>query len=119
MNLTKAYMERLIWSNVLDMSVYTRVKKETPPQINFTFLLGAPEVISPDRKFALTIHFKNCLSPELILSFLYLEYNYTHFKYKHVLVSIYDAAILYTHVDECNHLIIEMNAVKVDIKKAV
>jgi hypothetical protein len=97
------------------MSVYTRVKKETPPT-NFTFPLSNSEVMSPDKKFALTIYFKNCLPPELIRSFLYLEYNYAHFEFKHILVSIYDAAVLYSHVDECDHLIIEMNAVKVDMK---
>jgi hypothetical protein len=115
MNLTKAYMERLIWSNILDLSVYTRVIKDTPP-INLPFLLGDSKAISPDKKFALTICFKNCLLPELIRSFLYLEYNYAHFEFKHVLVSVYDAAVLYSHVDECDHLIIEMNAVKVDMK---
>lgn len=116
MNLAKMYVEKIIWSNVTDINIYKRAKKEMI-QSQFTFLLGAPEIISQDKKYALIIDINNCLPPDSMKNALCLEYSLIHFQCRNSIFFVYDAAITYTHLNDDNHLMVEINAVNVEIYK--
>lgn len=112
MNLVKLYMQKVIWRNVHSVDVYTRKQKEIQEEVKK--FMGAPETISGDKIFAITIKFKDHLDPKILGRLLYGEYEQIHLICSCKEIKIKDAAIVFKRIENKNFLI-EMNSSEIYI----
>ena len=114
MNLVKLYMQKFIWKNTEVVNIHIRQKKAIEESV--IKFMGAPEVLSVDKRFAILITFKSFLKPNMIYPFLFNEYSSLRIKNGGKIILIQDAAIIFKRVSN-GSLIIEMNSEQLEVKK--
>lgn len=118
MNLVAIYMTQIIWNHVKSIEVEPRKNRVLEDKL-FMEKLGAPEVISNHKKYAVILKFHKHLNFKTIEELLQLQYDKIHFylmfKDNYYEVTIIDASVTWKQM-QGEYPIVELTAADVDIK---